>query len=79
MSGLKVSARADIAPFFVMEMMRAAADREASGGDVVHMEVGQPSTPASAGARSSIKMRICGGGRRSSRARSRPSAGVTHT
>ena len=58
MGGLKVSRRADIAPFFVMEMMRAAADREAAGGDVVHMEVGQPSTPAPAGARAAAKAAI---------------------
>ena len=58
MSGLKVSERADIAPFFVMEMMRAAADREAAGVDVVHMEVGQPSTPAPAGARAAAKAAI---------------------
>ena len=58
MSGLKVSERADIAPFFVMEMMRAAADREAAGGDVVHMEVGQPSTPAPAGARAAAQAAI---------------------
>ena len=58
MSGLKVSGRADIAPFFVMEMMRAAAQREAAGGDVVHMEVGQPSTPAPAGARAAAKAAI---------------------
>ncbi|MDE0133941.1 MAG: aminotransferase class I/II-fold pyridoxal phosphate-dependent enzyme [Acidimicrobiaceae bacterium] len=58
MSGLKVSERADIAPFFVMEMMRAAADREAAGGDVVHMEVGQPSTPAPARARAAAKAAI---------------------
>ena len=59
-SGLKVSERADIAPFFVMEMMRAAAQREAAGGDVVHMEVGQPSTPAPAGARAAAKAAIDG-------------------
>lgn len=29
-----------------MEVMKAAADREAAGGDVLHMEVGQPSTAA---------------------------------
>lgn len=58
MSGLKVSGRADIAPFFVMEMMRAAAEREAAGGDVVHMEVGQPSTPAPAGARAAAKAAV---------------------
>ena len=60
MSGLKISERADIAPFFVMEMMRAAAQRETAGGDVVHMEVGQPSTPAPAGARAAAKAAIDG-------------------
>jgi len=59
-SGLKISERADIAPFFVMEMMRAAAQREAAGGDVVHMEVGQPSTPAPSGARAAAKAAIDG-------------------
>ena len=43
---LKVSRRTDIAPFFVMEVMRAADEREAAGGDVLHLEVGQPATPA---------------------------------
>ncbi|WP_420436499.1 pyridoxal phosphate-dependent aminotransferase [Candidatus Poriferisodalis sp.] len=60
MSGLKISERADIAPFFVMEMMRAAAQRESAGGEVVHMEVGQPSTPAPAGARAAAKAAIDG-------------------
>ncbi|MBX3456189.1 aminotransferase class I/II-fold pyridoxal phosphate-dependent enzyme [Ferrovibrio sp.] len=40
------SKRGNIDPFFVMEVMKAAAAREAEGGDVIHMEVGQPSTPA---------------------------------
>lgn len=48
---LKVSRRTDIAPFFVMEVMRAAAEREAAGGDVLHLEVGQPATSAPEGAR----------------------------
>ncbi|HEU4826756.1 MAG TPA: pyridoxal phosphate-dependent aminotransferase, partial [Dongiaceae bacterium] len=43
---LKVAARGRIDPFIVMEVMRAAAERAASGADVVHLEVGQPSTPA---------------------------------
>jgi aspartate/methionine/tyrosine aminotransferase len=38
--------RADIAPFYVMEVMRAAELRIASGHEVLHLEVGQPSTPA---------------------------------
>ena len=32
-----------------MEVMRAAEERAAAGGDVLHLEVGQPSTPAPAG------------------------------
>jgi aspartate/methionine/tyrosine aminotransferase len=43
---LKVAARGRIDPFIVMEVMRAAAERAATGADVVHLEVGQPSTPA---------------------------------
>ena len=43
---MKVARRAIIPPFIVMDMMRAAAEREAAGGDVLHLEVGQPSTPA---------------------------------
>jgi len=42
----KVARRAGIAPFYVMEVMKAAAARAAAGGDVLHLEVGQPSTPA---------------------------------
>lgn len=43
---LKASRRAAIDPFIVMEVMRSANERAASGGDILHMEVGQPSTPA---------------------------------
>jgi aspartate/methionine/tyrosine aminotransferase len=43
---LKTSRRAAIDPFIVMEVMRAANERAAEGGDILHMEVGQPSTPA---------------------------------
>ncbi len=46
---LKVSRRGQISPFIVMEVMRAASAREAEGGDVVHLEVGQPGTGAPAG------------------------------
>ena len=44
-------ARRDIAPFYVMEVMRSAAERAAAGGDVLHLEVGQPATPAPEGVR----------------------------
>ncbi|MCP4327420.1 MAG: aminotransferase class I/II-fold pyridoxal phosphate-dependent enzyme [Alphaproteobacteria bacterium] len=46
---LKVAARGLIPPFIVMDVMRAANEREAAGGDVIHLEVGQPSTGAPAG------------------------------
>ncbi len=43
---LKTSKRGGIPPFIVMDVMRAANEQEASGKDVLHLEVGQPSTPA---------------------------------
>ncbi len=42
------SARSDVAPFIAMDVMAAAADLEADGRDIVHMEVGQPGAPAPA-------------------------------
>ena len=46
---LKAAARGDVPPFFVMEVMRAAAERAAAGDEVLHLEVGQPGTPAPRG------------------------------
>jgi aspartate/methionine/tyrosine aminotransferase len=43
---IAASARSNIEPFIVMEVMRAAADREHAGDRVVHMEVGQPGAVA---------------------------------
>ncbi len=43
---MPASHRSEIDPFHVMEVMRAAEDREGAGGRVLHLEVGQPSTPA---------------------------------
>src|SRR5262245_50919894 len=40
------SARSDVPPFMVMDVMAAAARIEAAGGKVIHMEVGQPAAPA---------------------------------
>jgi aspartate/methionine/tyrosine aminotransferase len=42
-----------IAPFYVMEMVRAAEERVAAGLEVLHLEVGQPST----GAPSAVRVR----------------------
>ncbi len=56
---LKSARRADIAPFIVMDVMRAAALRDAGladpAGRTVHMEVGQPGTPAPAAVRAAAK------------------------
>lgn len=46
---MKVSKRGAVPPFYVMEVMKAAARREAEGKDVLHLEVGQPSTKAPQG------------------------------
>jgi aspartate/methionine/tyrosine aminotransferase len=43
---LKQSKRGSIPPFIVMDVMRAANAREIARADVIHLEVGQPSTPA---------------------------------
>src|SRR5262249_7425150 len=43
---LAPSARSDVPPFIVMDVMAAAARIEAAGGRVIHMEVGQPAAPA---------------------------------
>ncbi len=40
------SGRSDIAPFIVMDVLKAANERQARGENVLHLEVGQPSTPA---------------------------------
>src|SRR3984893_13842441 len=43
---LTASARSDVPPFMVMDVMAAAARMEAAGGHVIHMEVGQPAASA---------------------------------
>lgn len=45
---LKTAKRGAIPPFIVMDVMRAAAERAATGADVLHLEVGQPETGAPA-------------------------------
>ena len=42
----RLSKRGAVDPFIVMDVMEAARRREATGRDVIHMEVGQPATPA---------------------------------
>jgi aspartate/methionine/tyrosine aminotransferase len=53
-AGLMAANRADIQSFIVMDVMTAAAAKEATGAHVIHMEVGQPSTPAPKAAREAV-------------------------
>lgn len=43
---MRISKRSQIDPFIVMDVMQAAAQAEAEGRHIIHMEVGQPSTGA---------------------------------
>jgi aspartate/methionine/tyrosine aminotransferase len=43
---LRAARRGLVPPFIAMDVLRAANEREAGGADVIHLEVGQPSTPA---------------------------------
>jgi aspartate/methionine/tyrosine aminotransferase len=52
------SQRSDVEPFIVMDVIRAAAEREAAGENIIHMEVGQPGTPAPRAAREAVKRLI---------------------
>jgi aspartate/methionine/tyrosine aminotransferase len=43
---LRASCRGLVPPFIAMDVLRAATERAAAGADVIHLEVGQPGTPA---------------------------------
>lgn len=43
---MKIAKRGDVPPFIVMEMLASANRRAAEGGDVLHLELGEPSTSA---------------------------------
>jgi aspartate/methionine/tyrosine aminotransferase len=47
---MQVSSRALVDPFIVMDVMEKARALEAAGRSIIHMEVGQPGTPAPKGA-----------------------------
>ncbi|MCF8481399.1 MAG: aminotransferase class I/II-fold pyridoxal phosphate-dependent enzyme [Rhodospirillum sp.] len=55
---LKVARRGQVPPFIVMDVMRAAAEREAEGADVLHLEVGQPATGLPEVCRSEVADRV---------------------
>ncbi|WRQ46931.1 aminotransferase class I/II-fold pyridoxal phosphate-dependent enzyme [Rhodobacterales bacterium FZCC0083] len=52
---MKNSTRGDVDPFIVMDVMEAARQAEAQGRHIIHMEVGQPATPAPLGARNALR------------------------
>lgn len=51
---MRTSRRGEVDPFIVMDVMEAARREEATGRRVIHMEVGQPGTPAPAAARAAL-------------------------
>jgi aspartate/methionine/tyrosine aminotransferase len=51
---MRNSRRGEVDPFIVMDVMEAARAAEEAGRHIIHMEVGQPSTPAPAGARRAL-------------------------
>ncbi|MGB0696370.1 MAG: pyridoxal phosphate-dependent aminotransferase [Rhodospirillaceae bacterium] len=55
---LKVAKRGQVPPFIVMDVMHAAAEREAEGKEVLHLEVGQPSTGLPDGARQALSEKL---------------------
>ncbi|MFN3659525.1 MAG: pyridoxal phosphate-dependent aminotransferase [Pseudolabrys sp.] len=55
------SRRSDVPPFIVMDVMAAAAQLEAQGARVIHMEVGQPAAPAPAPARAAAQAALAAG------------------
>ena len=55
---LKVADRGKIPPFIVMDVMEAAAEREASSKAVFHLELGQPGTSAPQGVLTAAKEAI---------------------
>ncbi len=51
---MRVSRRSEVDPFIVMDVMEAARRAEEAGRHIIHMEVGQPGTPAPRGARQAL-------------------------
>ncbi|MCF3974757.1 pyridoxal phosphate-dependent aminotransferase [Paracoccus salsus] len=51
---MRESVRGQVDPFIVMDVMQAAARAEAEGRHIIHMEVGQPGTPAPERARAAL-------------------------
>lgn len=52
--GVKISSRSVVDPFIVMDVMQSARRHEQAGRHIIHLEIGQPGTPAPAGARRAL-------------------------
>ncbi len=57
---MRNSRRGEVDPFIVMDVLAAARAAEAQGRHIVHMEVGQPATPAPAAARARLAAMLDG-------------------
>ena len=57
---MRNSRRSQVDPFIVMDVMEAARRAEAAGRHIIHMEVGQPGTPAPEGARAALSQAMDG-------------------
>lgn len=55
---MKNSKRSEVDPFIVMDVLEAARAAEASGRHIIHMEIGQPGTPAPVAAREALANRM---------------------
>ena len=55
---MKSSRRGTVDPFIVMDVMEAARQAEQSGRSIIHMEVGQPGTPAPEAARHALASQL---------------------
>lgn len=51
---MRISRRGQVDPFIVMDVLRAARAAEEAGRHIIHMEIGQPATPAPAMARKAL-------------------------
>jgi aspartate/methionine/tyrosine aminotransferase len=58
---LRPSRRGLVPPFIAMDVFRAATEREAAGARVIHLEVGQPGSPAPAAVREAAARALAGG------------------
>ncbi len=57
---LRASRRGLVPPFIAMDVLRSATQREAAGADVIHLEVGQPGTPAPQAVRAAARRALDG-------------------